>query len=38
MQGNIKEVKMDTSRYSANLEDLVSGREARILDYIQVPP
>lgn len=38
MQGNIKEVKMDTSRYRTNLEDLASGREAGILDYIQVPP
>lgn len=38
MQGNIKEFKMDTSRYRTIPEDLASRREAGILDYIQVPP
>lgn len=38
MKGNIKEVKMDTSRYHTDLEDLSSRRETGILDYIQVPP
>lgn len=30
MQGNIKEVKMDTSRYHTDLEDLARRREAGI--------
>lgn len=38
MQGNIKEVKIDTSRYPTDLADLASRREAGILDYIQVLP
>lgn len=37
MQGNMTEVKMDTSRYPTDLEDLASRREAGTLDYIQVP-